>query len=458
MDITDQKSAKEVINFIKDHSSKKVKIAITDIDGILRGKVVSKEKFLSIAEKGFGFCDVVFGWDAGDVAYDKVKYTGWHTGYPDAQATPDLQTLRTVPWDNDIPMVLADFCDESGQPLGVCPRSLLKTINQACQVSGIQPVFSQEFEWFNFQESPQQLEEKGFANIQPMTPGMFGYSILRSSLKSEYFNDLFDLLTKFEVPLEGLHTETGPGVYEAAIKYSGIVEAADRATLFKSGVKEIAYSHGIMASFMAKWNEQYPGCSGHIHQSLWDADFKNNLFFDDTRENKISVMMEHYVAGQLTCLPFILPMYAPNINSYKRLVEGAWAPTTVTWGIDNRTTALRALAGSKQATRLETRVSGSDANPYLAMAAALASGLYGIRKELSLEQAPTQGSGYQDEKNGRLPSSLLEATRKMETSDIARELFGDEFVDHFVSTRIWECQQFAPAVTDWELRRYFEII
>lgn len=458
MSTIEEKSAKQTIAAIKESPSLKVKLVITDIDGILRGKLVSKEKFLSISEKGFGMCDVVFGWDAADAAYDNTRYTGWHTGYPDARVNLDLLTFRKVPWDNDLPMVLGDFCDDEGNSLDICPRSLLKKIRGACLDSGIQPVFSQEFEWFNFLETPGELHEKGFANIRPLTPGMFGYSVLRSSMKSDFFNDLFDLLSKFGVPLEGLHTETGPGVYEAAIVHADILEAADRASLFKSGVKEIAYKHEIMASFMAKWNRDYPGCSGHIHQSLWDMDLKQNLFYDQERENNISSLMSHYIAGQLHCLPHILPMYAPNINSYKRLVEGAWAPTTLTWGIDNRTTALRAISGSENSARLETRVPGSDTNPYLAMSAALASGLYGIRKELSLEQAPTVGNGYREDKFGTLPTSLLEATGKMHESRIARELFGDEFVDHFVSTRIWECRQFAPVVTDWELKRYFEII
>ena len=453
-----KKSVDQVIDAIKENPSLKVKLAITDVDGIMRGKVVSKEKFLGMVDKGFGFCDVVFGWDASDVAYDNTKYTGWHTGYPDAQVNLDLSTYRTIPWDDQQPLVLGDFCDQEENALGVCPRSLLKNIREACLVSGIQPLFSQEFEWFNFQETPETLQEKQFTNIQPLTPGMFGYSVLRSSMKSDFFNDLFDLLHKFEVPLEGLHTETGPGVYEAAIVYSDVLEAADRAALFKTGVKEIAYRHGLMASFMAKWNQQYPGCSGHIHQSLWDLDLKENLFYDEERTHNISPMMSHYIAGQLHCLPHILPMYAPSINSYKRLVEGAWAPTTITWGVDNRTTALRAITGGRHSARLETRVPGSDANPYLAMSAALASGLYGIRKELALEQEPTVGNGYRDDKYGTLPSSLLEATQLMDQSDIARELFGEEFVDHFVKTRLWECRQFAPVVTDWELKRYFEII
>jgi glutamine synthetase len=302
------------------------------------------------------------------------------------------------------------------------------------------------------------LYKNDFRQPQPMTPGMFGYSILRASQESTYFHDLFDSLKKMNVPLEGLHTETGPGVYEAAITYSEILEAADRAVLFKSSVKEIAHRHGIIASFMAKWNAELPGCSGHVHQSLWSADAKQNLFYDKKSKTGISALMESYIAGQLHCLPFILPMYAPTINSYKRLVEGAWAPTTLTWAMDNRTTALRVLGGEGSSTRLETRVVGSDANPYLAMAACLASGLYGIKNKLKLKAPATKGSGYADTKNGVLPRSLWEATQAMKESPVARELFGEKFISHFAGTREWEWRQFSKVVTDWELKRYFEII
>ena len=236
--------------------------------------------------------------------------------------------------------------------------------------------------------------------------------------------------------------------------YADIVEAADRAVLFKSGVKEIGHRHGILPTFMAKFNESLPGCSGHVHQSLWSKE-GTNLFHNN---GGMSSLMEQYIAGQLACLPYILPMYAPTVNSYKRLVEGAWAPTTLTWAVDNRTTALRALPGGENSTRLETRVVGSDANPYLAMAACLASGLYGIQKNLSLDIPATKGSGYADKANGTLPKNLLEATEAMKESDIAKELFGKEFVEHFTATREWEWRQFSKVVTDWELRRYFEII
>jgi glutamine synthetase len=286
---------------------------------------------------------------------------------------------------------------------------------------------------------------------------MFGYSILRTTLRNDFFSAIFDELKKFDIPIEGLHTETGPGVYEAAITYSGILEAADRAVLFKSSVKELAYMHGIMASFMAKWDENLPGCSGHVHQSLWDKRPNKNLFHSEDVKDGMSELMKQYIAGQLYCLPFILPMYAPTINSYKRLVEGAWAPTTLTWAIDNRTVALRALPGSNKSCRLETRVVGSDINPYLAMAACLASGLYGIKNKLKL-QAPTKGNGYKETSHGVLPTNLWNATQAMKQSKLSKELFGNTFVDHFVATREWEWKQYNKAVTDWEKRRYFEII
>ncbi len=448
----------KLLQQLSDQNIQKVKLAVTDLDGILRGKLISFDKFKSIAGSGFGFCDVVFGWDAGDVAYDNATVTGWHTGYPDATAVVDLQTYRRIPWENDLPFFLADFNDGKGDCGRVCPRSLLKRIDEQAKKEGFIAFCSQEFEWFNLVDNSNELYAGKFRDLKPITNGMFGYSVLRASQKSAFLHDLFDLLKRFDIPLEGLHTETGPGVYEAAIMYSGILEAADRAVLFKSSVKEIGYRHGILPTFMAKFSENLPGCSGHVHQSLWSSDAKQNLFYDKKSKSGISPLMESYIAGQLHCLPYILPMYAPTVNSYKRLVEGAWAPTTLTWAIDNRTTALRALPTGEKSTRLETRVVGSDSNPYLAMAACLASGLYGIRKKLKLQIPATTGNGYEDKKHGILPANLWQATQAMKHSAIAKELFGESFVDHFTGTREWEWRQFSKIVTDWELRRYLEII
>lgn len=454
--MSDNNKAQYAIDYVNQYELAKVKVAITDIDGVLRGKVIRRDKFLSILDGGFGFCDVVLGWDSSDVAYDNAKFTGWHTGYPDVNVKLDPNTFRKVPWDDDIPFFLGDFMTPDGKPLPICSRGLLKKIKQQALDAGFTPMMSQEYEWFNFAETPKSFEAKGYRNPEPLTPGMFGYSIIRTSQYSDFFNDLFDLMEQFDVPLEGIHTETGPGVYEAAILYGDAIDAADRAVLFKTAAKEIGYKHGIMPSFMAKISEDLPGCSGHVHQSLWQDG--KNLFYSADAKNNMSPLMESYMAGLLYCLPHVLPMYAPTVNSYKRLVEGAWAPTTLTWGLDNRTTALRALPGSSKSTRIETRVPGSDVNPYLSMAASLASGLYGIKHGLKLDQPHSVGNGYADTSNGTLARNLGEATDIMKNSEVARELFGDDFVEHFTGTRDWEWRQYAKVVTDWEMKRYFEII
>lgn len=451
------KNTQDILQYIQNAPSNKVKFAITDIDGILRGKIITRSKFLKAIDHSIGFCNVVFGWDMNDACYDNTRVTGWHTGYPDAMATIDLNSFRKIPWSEDMSFFLGDF-SQSPDIGPICPRTLLRNIRQQSLDLGFIPKFSKEFEWFNFSETPQTLKEKNYSKPTPLTPGMFGYSVLRSSQNDEYFNDLFDLLHQFEVPIEGIHTETGDGVYEACIEADDILEAADRAILFKTGVKEIASRYGIMASFMAKWNNDLPGCSGHIHQSLWDKSETKNLFYDESGTFTMSKLMKHYVAGQLYCLPYILPMYAPTVNSYKRYVAGSWSSTTVSWGIENRTTALRVVNHDEGSMRLETRVPGADANPYLSMAASLAAGLYGIKHKLSLPSEPTKGNEYESTASPKLPKTLKEATDAMRRSGIAKELFGEIFTDHFIRTREWEWDQFTKRVTDWELKRYFEII
>jgi glutamine synthetase len=289
-----------------------------------------------------------------------------------------------------------------------------------------------------------------------ITPGMFGYSLLRMADNQGFFNALMDDMAAFGVPIEGLHTETGPGVYEAAIAFSGALEQADRAILFKTGAKEIGKRFGVMPSFMAKWSQALPGCSGHIHQSLSDG--KKNLFFDAKGKRSMSKLFESYLAGQVACLMEFAPMFWPTINSYKRLVDGFWAPVKPTWGVDNRTASFRVIAGSPKSTRLETRCPGADVNPYLAMAAVIAAGLHGVEKGLKLTAAPITGTNQGADHIPRAPRSLIETTRIFQRSDIARDWLGDTFVDHFAATREWEHRQWQDAVTDWELKRYFEII
>lgn len=447
-----------IIEEIRKSDTRKIKVAVTDIDGILRGKYLHKDKFLSALESGFGFCSVVFGWDAHDVCYDNVKFTGWQNGYPDVLARIDASTYRKVPWDGNVPFFLGDFVESDGEtPIGVCPRQLLKRVIKRASDAGYQASAGMEFEWFNFRESPQSLAEKKYASPEPLTPGMFGYSVVRMSQNQSFFAAIMDELGAFRIPIEGLHTETGPGVFEAAIQFSDALECADRATLFKTSVKEIGSRFGIMPSFMAKWNAELPGCSGHTHLSLSDAESTKSLFYDEKDANKMSSVFKSFLAGMMHTLPEFLPLFAPTINSYKRLVDGYWAPTKVCWGIDNRTVAYRVIPGSSKSTRVEARVPGSDVNPYLAVAAAVAGGLYGVEKNLKLTAAPVIGSGYNTDAE-RLPRTLQDATARLKESKIARDFFGDAFVDHFVATREWEWRQFRDSVTSWELKRYFEII
>jgi glutamine synthetase len=441
---------------IRKSGAQKVKVACSDIDGVLRGKYLHKDKFEGAADSGFGFCDVVFGWDCGDVPYDNTQVTGWQHGYPDALARLDLDTHRQVPWDGGVDFFLGEFINADGSPYPICPRQILKRVLQRAEKLGFQVMTGMEYEWFNFRETPQSWAAKKGVAPETITPGMFGYSLLRANQNREFFTALMDEMFAFRVPIEGLHTETGPGVYEAAIAFSEALEQADRAVLFKTGAKEIGARFGIMPSFMAKWNQQYPGCSGHIHQSLSDG--KSNLFFDANSSRKMSQLFESYLAGQVACLMEFAPMFWPTINSYKRLVDGFWAPVKPTWGIDNRTASFRVIAGSPKATRLETRCPGADINPYLAMAAVIAAGLHGVEKGLKLTAPPITGTNQGAEDIPRAPRTLIETTRNFSNSSIARDFLGDTFVEHFAATRDWEWRQWLDGVTDWELKRYFEII
>ena len=448
------------LDAVKKSGATKVKVAVSDIDGILRGKYLHPSKFEGAADSGFGFCSVVMGWDAHDQCYDNTIVTGWQHGYPDTLARIDLDTARRVPWDNNVPFFLGEFVNDDGSPFAVCPRQTLKRVLKRAESMGFTVMTGMEFEWFNFRETPQTWAAKQGVNPQPLTPGMFGYSLLRMADEGDFFNALMDDMAAFDVPIEGLHTETGPGVYEAAIAFSEALKQADRAILFKTGAREIGKRFGIMPSFMAKWSQALPGCSGHIHQSLMKLgdEGKNNLFFDAKSPRKMSKLFESYLAGQVNCLMEFGPMFWPTINSYKRLVDGFWAPVKPTWGMDNRTASFRVIAGSPKATRLETRCPGADVNPYLAMAAVIAAGLDGVEKGLKLTAPPITGSNQGSDHIPRAPRTLIETTRNFQQSKIARDWLGDTFVDHFAATREWEWRQWLDGVTDWELKRYLEII
>src|SRR5579863_3371429 len=445
--------ASDVPELLEKHAVQRVKLGAFDIDGTLRGKYVNTDKFISAAHSGLSYCDVIFGWDIGDVLYDNARYTGWHTGYPDAACRIALETFRLIPWEPGTAFFLMDFTARDGGAHPIAPRQVLQRVVKRAAEAGYTPFFSAEYEFFFFRETPESLRAKHFRGLTPLTPGMFGYSILRASENAPLVLQLIDQLGAFSCPVEGLHTETGPGVYEAAIAVDEAVAAADKAALFKTAVKEIAARHGLTPTFMAKWNADLPGSSGHLHQSLWDREKHGNLFHGD--RGGMSPLMQHYIAGLVTNMPELAAVICPTINSYKRTVPGAWAPVNATWGIDNRTTAVRAIPGSSKSTRVELRLSGADINPYLAMAASLAAGLDGIERKL--EAPPPTVNAYAGDAPA-LPRTLAAATRLFRESKMARCWLGDDFVEHYAGTREWEVRQFEKAVTDWELARYFESV
>ena len=451
----DIKTAADARAIVEARGLSHVKVGVSDLDGVMRGKYMAAEKFFSALGGGFGFCDVVLGWDSNDQAYDNVSFTGWHTAYPDVLCRILPETCRPIPVEDGMLFFLGEFM-ERGE--AICPRGILRRVLARADAMGFAVTAAAEFEFFVFEETPQSAREKNYRNLKTLTPGNFGYSILRAGAQHGFYRDLLAMCEDMRMPIEGLHTETGPGVLEAAIKYSGALEAADRAALFKTFTKIFSQKRGLMATFMAKWSRDVPGQSGHLHLSLKDKSGKP-VFHDASAPHAISQTRRHFIGGQQALMPELLAMVASTINSYTRLIPGFWAPTVSAWGIENRTTALRVIPGPPQSQRVEYRVAAADINPYLALAAAIASGLWGIEHRIEPD-APVSGNAY-DKKfpaKRQLPRSLGAAAEKFRASKPARALFGEAFVDHYAATREWEVREHAKAITDWQLQRYFEII
>jgi len=449
------RTAADARRIVEERGITHVKVGLFDADGVLRGKYVSKAKFFSALESGVGFCDVVLGWDSNDQLYDNVTFTGWHTAYPDAPVRVLPDTCRELPFEENTLFFLLEF---SGHAEPICPRGVLRRVLARAEKLGLAASAAFEYEFFMFDETPESVREKGYRNLTNLTPGFFGYSGLRSSVWSELYHEILDSCETMRIPIEGLHTETGPGVLEAAIYYDLALESADKAALFKTFMKVIAQRRGLMATFMAKWSNSYPGQSGHIHISLKGKDGKA-AFHDPKGPHGMSKLMQHFVAGQQALMPEILGMIAQTVNSYSRLIPGFWAPTNATWGVENRTCALRVIPGAAKSQRVEYRIAAADANPYIALAAALGTGLYGIEHKLELG-APIEGNAYEQKLPAKsaLPQTLMEAADRLKKSKAARELFGDAFVEHYAASREWEEREFRKHITDWELARYFEII
>jgi glutamine synthetase len=450
------RSAAELKVYVETSALPYAKVGVFDIDGVLRGKYMARDKLISSLDKGFGFCDVVMGWDSRDQLLDNLTMTGWHTAYPDAEARLLPETTRLIPFENNMPLVLGEF---TGHMAAVCPRSLLRRIVERAATMGYDVKSSAEFEFFLFAETPYSVREKNYKNLASITPGEFGYSVIRNTVHADFYHELMALCLDMDMEIEGLHTETGPGVLEAAIKFDDAMASADKAALFKTMTKILAQKRGWMATFMAKWSNDWPGQSGHLHMSLVDQKSGEPIFYDDTKPLGMSNAMRWFVGGQQALMPELLSMIACTVNSYTRLIPGAWAPTSASWGYENRTCALRVIGGSPKAQRVEYRIAAADINPYIAFAASIGSGLWGIENKIEPTK-PIVGNAYTEKFPAKLalPTTLWEAAQRLKASKAARSLFGDTFVDHYAATREWEEREARKAITDWQLARYFEII
>ncbi|UZJ51028.1 hypothetical protein CBS101457_000348 [Exobasidium rhododendri] len=459
----------------------KVKVAGIDIDGVLRGKYMSKKKFLSAAKPGagFGFASVIFGWDVHDLMYpEESPFCTAKEGFADLTACIDLSTYRRIPWENNLPFFLVSFFDSKDKsPLKICPRNLLKEVVDKIELQlGCSSIAGLEFEYFHFAETAQGLADKGFANLTELTPGNHGYSMLRTTMNKDYFLDLFDKAADFGIDIEGHHTETGPGVYETALAYDTVGKIADGAVLFKLLAKSIGIKYGIIPTFMAKPYSEHAGTSGHMHVSLRDSKTGKNAFAATAEElaaggrksaaykdvANLSLIGEQFLAGLMLGLPDVLPILCPTINSYKRLAGGEtfWAPDIHSYGYDSRVASVRILGPpdlEDYATRFEIRIPGADVNAPLALAAIFALGLYGIENKLTLPNGPV--SEMEKSALPRLEKTLEAATERFTSKDsLAWKIFSKEFVEHYALTRRHEVKLFNTTVTNWERQRYLELI
>jgi glutamine synthetase len=431
-----------------------VTVGVFDIDGILRSSCLSRKKFFMALDQGFEFCNLLLGWDSNDQPYDNVTFTGRHSGYPDAHMHIRPTTCRELPLEKSV-IFLAEFAPPAE---AICPRAILRRVLNIAHDMELTPFASFTYEFCVFAETTQSLLAKHYNDLQPLRPGKLGYSLLRNSTASEFHQALMTLCETMDYPLESLRKASGPGMLEAVIGVDNAEVAADKAALFKTFTKVLAQRSDLLATFMAKWSASHPGSSGHIHVSLKDSD-GNAPFYDPQQPHNISADLRHFIGGQQKLMPQLLAMIAPTVNAYTRLLSGYPAPSTASWGIENRTCALRVIPGDADSQLVEFRVAAADANPYIVLAAALASGLWGMENKVEPE-APVQGNAHEQTLSQALtlPTTLWEATQSLKTSQMARDWFGDTFVDHFTATREWEVREFQKHISDWEISRYIEII
>jgi len=439
----------EVRTQIEKHGVQTVILAGTDPSGVQRGKRVSVPYFLKCYEDGINFSSYIMT----TTTMDEVLPGVFDTGIPDVRGIPDLTSFRIAPWEDDTAICLMDWHYPDGRPHPLCPRGELKSQVARLHGRGYSELFSLELEFYLFRTPLATVRAGGWATIEPSQKDIHCYSVIEGF---HWESVVSKIRASFGEQIEGCMPEWGPGQFEINLYRSDAISMADTAVIFKIAVKEIAAKAGFSATFMAKWHEDHTGSSGHIHQSLRDAETGGSVFYDEARPHRMSRLFESYTAGQLQLFRPLILLFAPNQNSYKRFQPDSFAGSTQTWGIDNRTVTYRVINTSESRCRLETRVGGADVNPYLAFAGCVGAGLWGIDQDLSLPP-PGTGNCYNIIGVVTAPRSLEEAARELADSATAREAVSPAVLDNLVRIALWESDLFKTKVTDLERRRYFEM-
>ncbi len=428
-----------------------VLVAMTDMQGRLQGKRCAAEYFLNeVVTHATEACNYLLAVDVEMNPVDGFEMSSWERGYGDFVLRPDLGTLRLVPWQEGTAMVLCDVEWVHGGPVPVSPRQVLRRQLDRLADRGLAAFVGTELEFIVFDDSYEQAWNQGYRGLRAANQYNVDYSMLGTARVEPLLRRIRNAMSGAGMYVESVKGECNPGQHEIAFRYASALDTCDNHGIYKNGAKEIAAQDGKSLTFMAKYDAR-EGNSCHIHVSLRSAAGEPVLAGD--RPGGFSPLMEHFLAGQLACLREFTYFFAPNINSYKRYRPGSFAPTTIAWGTDNRTCALRVI-GHGESLRVENRVPGGDVNPYLAVAALIAAGLHGIENELPLEPEFT-GNAYASDKP-TVPSTLREAATSLAESKLARTAFGDEVVEHYLNAARIELAAFDSAVTDWERIRGFE--
>lgn len=446
---------KRLEKWVKDGSVDTVVVAGIDLQGRLYGKRCAANVFLRELAGGVHTCDCNFGWDIERMLISGLKFTGWHTGYGDMTLVPDWTTLRKIPWFDKTVLVVCDTCDHHGHLVDVAPRTLLRKQIEKAKKLGFDVKAAPEIEFFLFRETLESSRAKDYRDLEPMSRYISDYSIFRSSMDEWLIGPIRRNLAQADVEIECNKAEWGHGQFEINLVYGDVLPIADKHAIFKTAVREMAALNGVQATFMAKWDSKHSGNGAHIHMSLWKQG--KNAFPDAKGDHGMSATMRHFLGGMMHCAKDLQIFYMPNVNSYKRIEELSFAPSNVTWGGDNRTTGFR-VAGHGKSTRIENRIPGADANGHLIYAAMLASGLHGIEHKLEPAGPFVPANAYDLPNPPKLHRTLTDAVDAFSKSKVVRQLLGDSVVDHYAQIARWEQNEYNKYVTDWERRRYFELI